>query len=185
MIASYFTIHIVVPHPGKLYNIFSIMGLLPDTQNCDMRMRWQCRERFPCHLLQIKSLVSDPGIRHSRRMRTRIFVYLVRGPWPGDDLVCGCFFIHAALLPRDRIMLYYHQAILFRYDIKQCAQLCYPTGMATHCCIYIFAYLTPVMQYYQLVKLILAVPKPVEKKNPSACLAWPLNVTNSATQYRV
>ena len=25
------------------------MGLLPDTQNCGLRMRRECRERFPCH----------------------------------------------------------------------------------------------------------------------------------------
>ena len=38
------------------------MGLLPDTQNCGLRMR---RERFPCHWLQRKPLVSDPGMHHS------------------------------------------------------------------------------------------------------------------------
>ena len=25
----------------------SSMGLLPDTSNCGLRMRWECRERFP------------------------------------------------------------------------------------------------------------------------------------------
>ena len=39
------------------------MGLLPDTSNCGLRMRRECRERFPRHQLHGKSLVSDPG-RH-------------------------------------------------------------------------------------------------------------------------
>ena len=89
------------------------MGLLPDTQNCRLRMRRECRERFPP-----PQQVSDPDMhhgtcvthvprcmpgsltsgflwsrwrekrsRHSRRMRNRNFMYLVRGPlgldrWP-------------------------------------------------------------------------------------------------------
>ena len=40
------------------------MGLLPDTQNCGLRMHQECRERFPRHQLQRKPLVSDPGMRH-------------------------------------------------------------------------------------------------------------------------
>ena len=40
---------------------FHCMGLLPDTQNCGLRMR---RERFPRHWLQRKPLVSDPGMHH-------------------------------------------------------------------------------------------------------------------------
>ena len=40
------------------------MGLLPDTQNCGLRMRRECRERFPHHRFQRKSLVSDPGMHH-------------------------------------------------------------------------------------------------------------------------
>ena len=38
------------------------MGLLPDTQKCRMRMHRECRERLPCHWLQRKPLVSDPGM---------------------------------------------------------------------------------------------------------------------------
>ena len=33
------------------------MGLLPDTQNYELRMRQECRERFPRHRLQGKHLV--------------------------------------------------------------------------------------------------------------------------------
>ena len=29
--------------------LFHCMGLLPDTQNCGLRMRRECRERFPLH----------------------------------------------------------------------------------------------------------------------------------------
>ena len=40
------------------------MGLLPDTYNCGLCMRRECRERFPRHRLQKKSIVSDPGMHH-------------------------------------------------------------------------------------------------------------------------
>ena len=40
------------------------MGLLPDTQYRGLRMRRECRERFPRHQLQRKPLVSDPGMPH-------------------------------------------------------------------------------------------------------------------------
>ena len=40
------------------------MGLLPDTWNCVLRMRLECRERFPRHQLQRKPLVSNPGVTH-------------------------------------------------------------------------------------------------------------------------
>ena len=40
------------------------MGLLPDTPNYWLRMRGECRERFPRHQLQRKWLVSDPGMHH-------------------------------------------------------------------------------------------------------------------------
>ena len=92
------------------------MGLLPDTQNCGLRMRWKCRERFPRHRLQRKRPVSNPGVHHDtcdthvpwrmsvslsrggvesvpgipRAYATRNFAYLVRGPcwdyWRGTFL---------------------------------------------------------------------------------------------------
>ena len=40
------------------------MGLLPETQNCGLRMRQECREHFPRHRLQRKPQVSDPGMHH-------------------------------------------------------------------------------------------------------------------------
>ena len=39
-------------------------GLLPHTQNCGLRIRRECRERFHRHRLQRKPLVSDPGMHH-------------------------------------------------------------------------------------------------------------------------
>ena len=82
------------------------MGLLPETQNCGMRMRRECRERFPRRRLQRKPLVSDPDMHHGTRVTpvpscmsgllirgggenvpgipgactTRNIAYLVRGP---------------------------------------------------------------------------------------------------------
>ena len=40
------------------------MGLLPDTLKCGLRMRRECRERFPRHRLQTRPLVNDPGMHH-------------------------------------------------------------------------------------------------------------------------
>ena len=83
------------------------MGLLPDTQNCGLRMHQECRERFPRHRLQRKQIVSDPGMHHGTCVThvpwcmsgsltrgvgeivpgipgvcaTRNFAYLVRGPY--------------------------------------------------------------------------------------------------------
>ena len=85
------------------------MGLLPDAQNCGLRMRRECRKRFPRHRLQRKPLVSDPDMHHGTcathvlwcisgsltrggeenvpgipgAYATRNFMYLVRGPWWG------------------------------------------------------------------------------------------------------
>ena len=85
------------------------MDLLRDMQNCGLRMRRECRERFPRHRLQMKPLVSDPGMHHGTCVThvpwcmlgslthgggenvpgipgacaSRNFAYLVRGPWVG------------------------------------------------------------------------------------------------------
>ena len=83
------------------------MSLFPDTQNCGLRMRRECREPFPRHRLQRKPLVGDPGMHHGTSVMhvlrcmlgslthsggenvpgipgayaSRNFMYLVRGPW--------------------------------------------------------------------------------------------------------
>ena len=82
-------------------------GLFPDTYNCGLYMRRECRERFPRHQVQRKPLVSDPGMHYGMCVThvlwcmsgsltlgggenvpgipgacaTRNFTYLVRGPW--------------------------------------------------------------------------------------------------------
>ena len=40
------------------------MGLLPDTQNCGLRIRRECREHFPRYQRQMKPPVSDPDMHH-------------------------------------------------------------------------------------------------------------------------
>ena len=99
---------------GPIYNksaMVQTMGLLPDTQNCGLRMRWECREWFPRHRLQRKLLVNDPGMHHDTCVThvpwcmsgsltsgggenvpgipsacaTHSFAYLVRGPWLGGE----------------------------------------------------------------------------------------------------
>ena len=83
------------------------MGLLPDTYNCGLRMRRECRGSFPRHLLHKKPLVSDPDMHHGTCIThvpwcmsgslthdggenvpgipgacaTRNFTYPARGPW--------------------------------------------------------------------------------------------------------
>ena len=90
------------------------MGLLPDTQNCGLRMHRECRERFPRHRLQRKPPVSDLGMYHGTcvthvpwymsgslnpgsgenvpgipgECAIRIFTYLVRGPWGMSGTTC-------------------------------------------------------------------------------------------------
>ena len=44
--------------------VYPGMDLLPDTQNCELHMRRECRERFPRHWIQRKPLVNDPGMHH-------------------------------------------------------------------------------------------------------------------------
>ena len=53
-------------HAGNFLFYLAVfpMGLLPNTQNCGLRMRLECRERFPRHRLQRKRLVSDHGMYH-------------------------------------------------------------------------------------------------------------------------
>ena len=43
------------------------MDLLPDMLIHGLRMRRECRERFPRHRFQRKPLISDPGIHHGTR----------------------------------------------------------------------------------------------------------------------
>ena len=83
------------------------MGLLPDTQNCRLRMSRERRDSFPRHRLQRKPLVSYPGMHHGTCVThvpwsmsasltrsggendpdnpgacaTRNFTYLARGPY--------------------------------------------------------------------------------------------------------
>ena len=89
------------------HDYVSSMGLLPDTQNGGLWIRRECRERFPCHQLQKKPPVSDPGMYHGMcdtympwctsgsltdgggenipaipgACSTRNFTYLVRSQW--------------------------------------------------------------------------------------------------------
>ena len=99
------------------HNRNQAMGLLPDTKNCGLRMRQECRESFPRHRLQRKQLVSNPGMHHGTCVThvpwcmsgsltrgggevvpgipgacaTRNFAYLVRGPLH-ETMVAVCLF---------------------------------------------------------------------------------------------
>ena len=58
-------LHYIITTEFSVMNFNSeSMSLLPDTSNCGLRMRRECRESFLRHLLQRKPLVSDPGMHH-------------------------------------------------------------------------------------------------------------------------
>ena len=68
--AKYWLLQVIWPphHPtgGELLRDYCLctMNLWPDTYKCGLHMRRECRERFLCHKLQRKPLVSDPGMHH-------------------------------------------------------------------------------------------------------------------------
>ena len=102
---SYVVVSIIFIQQKSVWRWFP-MGLLPDTHVCGLRMRQECRERFPHHRLQTKPLSCDPGMHHGTCVThvpwcmsgsltrddgnnvrgipgacvTRKFAYLVRGP---------------------------------------------------------------------------------------------------------
>ena len=68
--------------PWPVVQAQATMGLLPDTQNCGLRMRRECRERFPRPRFQRNLLVSDPGM-HNGTCVTHV-------PWcMTGSLTCG------------------------------------------------------------------------------------------------
>ena len=97
--------------------IYAGMGLLPDTQNCGLRMRRECRERFPRLWFHRKLLVNDPGMHHGTCVThvpwcmsgsltcgggenvpgipgacaTRNFTFLSRGPWRWSRSFIGSY----------------------------------------------------------------------------------------------
>ena len=103
----FFNCRLIISIPSHRYSFHlsvlqgSSMGLLPDTQNCVLHMRRECRERFPRHRIQRKPLVSGTCVTHvpwcmsgflirgggenvpgiPGAWTTRNFAYLVRGPW--------------------------------------------------------------------------------------------------------
>ena len=89
-------------------SIYYGMGLLPDTENCGLRMRRECRERFPRHWLQRRPYVTHvpwcmsgsltrhggenvPGIPGA--CATLNFTYMARGPWRSDYKCMGCNYL--------------------------------------------------------------------------------------------
>ena len=53
-----------VRYTSITYGRYLRMGLLSDMWNCGLRMRRECRERFPRRRRRRKTLVSDPGMHH-------------------------------------------------------------------------------------------------------------------------
>ena len=134
-------------------------GLLPDTQNCGMRMRRECRERFAHHRCQRKPLVSDPGMHHGTcfthvpwcmsgsltrgggenvagipgACATHNFAYLVRGPWTFQAPVP---YINRTWTSVCLQMPYYRQWSQFRLHWQTCllqrfisSTWCYANGL--------------------------------------------------------
>ena len=68
--------------PNYSGSAVSITGLLPDTLNCRLRMRQECRERFPRRRFQKKPPVNDPDM-HQGTCVTHV-------PWcMSGSLTCG------------------------------------------------------------------------------------------------
>ena len=58
------------------------MDLLPDKQNCGLRMRRECRECFPHHWLQRKQLVNDHGMHHGTCVTHDAVMHVgIANPW--------------------------------------------------------------------------------------------------------
>ena len=56
------------------------MGLLPDTQNCGLRMRRECRERFPSHRrLAIPTCITARAVMHGGIANLRFPLNLMAG----------------------------------------------------------------------------------------------------------
>ena len=90
------------------------MDLWPDTENCGLRMRRECQERFPRKRLQRKPLVIDPGMHNGMSgsltrgvgenvpgipgaCATHIFTYLARGPLH-KTIICQTAAAHDGML---------------------------------------------------------------------------------------
>ena len=76
-----------LPHRLLLIHVIRFpMDLLPDTQNCGLRMCRECRERFPPIDFKGKPLVSDPGmhrVMHVRDARAVMHVGIANLRWRG------------------------------------------------------------------------------------------------------
>ena len=107
-----------------------VMGLLPDILNNGSRMRREYRERFPCHRIQRKLLVSDPDMHHGtcvthvprcmsgllthgggenisgipEACATRTFTYLARVLWQDD--FTGSWLERTGCLRRRHLILF-------------------------------------------------------------------------------
>ena len=111
------------------------MGLLPDTQNCGMRMRSEWLERYPRHRLLRKPLVNDPGMHHGTCVAhvpwcmsgsltcgdgeivpgipgacaTRNFAYLVRGPLGNVTHILQVYFDGTGTIRLNQGQWSYHE----------------------------------------------------------------------------
>ena len=56
--------HNIVPNGINMHGECQFHGPLTRYVNCELRMRRECRERFPRHRLQRKPLVRYPGMHH-------------------------------------------------------------------------------------------------------------------------
>ena len=70
-------------HKLQTHKTILAMGLLPDMQNCGLRMRRECKERFPHHQLQRKPLLSDPGMHHGACVTHVMHAGIANPRWRG------------------------------------------------------------------------------------------------------
>ena len=103
------------------------MGLLPDTPNCRLRMHQECRERFPRHQFQRKTLASDPGTHRGTCVTHVPWCMLGSITRGGGENVPG---IHSACAIRDFAYLvrgpYLLQSVMTQNQREHCFLSLFP-----------------------------------------------------------
>ena len=112
------------------------MGLLPNTQNCGLCMRQECRERFPRHRRQSKPLISYPGMHHGTcvtHVPRCMSGSLTRGGGESNPGIPGaCATLLFANLSRDSRNTILHRSVLTIGCNLMCLMIIHLTQMWNH-----------------------------------------------------
>ena len=90
------------------------MGLLPDTLNCGLRMRWECRERFRRHWLQRNRF--RHASRHVHHSRAVMHVGIANPRWRENlSRHCACATSNFSYLARGPLSDYWKRNYIFMF----------------------------------------------------------------------